>query len=636
MTATRSPRPSPGSAAPPGRRGARPRRLLAALAGLTVLAAVAVGALPGPRPAAAATVEIVAASSSDDAEESASGSVSLSSSDLELVTDSSVQQVGVRFPSVPVPPGADVLGAHLQFTVDEATSGATTLVVSANAVDSAAPFAKTTGDVSRRPDTAATVTWSPPAWPTVGQAGPDQRSPDVSALVREVVARPGWRAGNALAFTLTGSGKRVAEAVDSGSGAPRLVLQVADGEPVPPPPTDPVPPPPTDPSPPPPGEPAPGLPGSITGVMPEAHGHLGPVRDSRGALYTVVEDFLAAGNRPMAMRSTDGGRTWGEVDRAGRPTTGDLEADWLVQSGTTAWFGWQKSSGTVYLSGFATGDSPTSPDRWTTPLQKVHSPSSKPRDQWVSLAALSTGEIWVLYSTEPASGQSHRVGLRSRSATGALGPQVLLDPARAVSQAVAVAGRGDVTHVFYKDHSRGQVLYRTVSRLGVLGSPVRVDVAGTDPVHSPLTNAVVHEDNGVERVTVAWADTARRLVAVTMTDGVPGAPQPLSDVPVAVNPGQTTNLGAVAHLVADGSTVRALYADAATQDIWSDAGVAGTSWGPDTLVARDLTVQWLTGLHVYPDGAGSRVLGFLYDTGPHGDDAGDIRYDERVLASAAP
>lgn len=42
-----------------------------------------------------------------------------------------------------------------------------------------------------------------------------------SSIVREIVARPGWSAGNALVVIITGTGKRTAEAFD-GTFAPVL------------------------------------------------------------------------------------------------------------------------------------------------------------------------------------------------------------------------------------------------------------------------------------------------------------------------------------------------------------------------------------------------------------------------------
>ncbi len=368
--------------------------------------------------------------------------------------------------------------------------------------------------------------------------------------------------------------------------------------------------------------------------MPEGHGHLGPYQDGNGNLYTIVEDLPGdeGGNEPKAMKSSDGGATWTEIDRGGRTSTGDLEGNWAIQVGSRIYFAFQKSSGGIYLTAFDTSDAPAAPDTWTVEREEIHEPGEKSEDQWVSISALGNGDIWAFYSDEPTAEHSHRISFRKRSwDTGAYGPSTVLAPGRTVSQAVAVQGDGDVTHVFYKDHVEQQLFYRTLSADGTLSSAVRVDRTGTNEVHSPMTNAVVRRVGEAEHVTVAWADRAGALVSAEVVDGVPSAEQRVSDAPVVVDPGETTNLGAVAHLAAEGSTVHALFADAATQDIWYDAQAGGGGFGTDVEVTDGVETQWLTGLLPLTDRGGRRVLGFLYDTGPHGDDEGIIRYDEYVL-----
>ncbi|MFP5372157.1 MAG: hypothetical protein ACLGI3_15620, partial [Actinomycetes bacterium] len=162
--------------------------------------------------------------------------------------------------------------------------------------------------------------------------------------------------------------------------------------------------------------------------------------------------------------------------------------------------------------------------------------------------------------------------------------------------------------------------------------PVRVDRTGANEVHSPMTNAVVRRVGQAEHVTIAWADAAGALMSADVVGGVPSAEQRVSDGPVVIDPGETTNLGAVAHLAAEGATVHALFADSETQDIWYDARPDDGGFGTDVEVVDGVETQWLTGSLVYADGTGRRFLGFLYDTGPHGDNEGVIRYDEHPLA----
>jgi uncharacterized protein YjiK len=159
----------------------------------------------------------------DDAEEQPSGRVSLTSGDLELIRDKDDQTVGMRFNGVAVPRGATILDAYVQFKVQKATSVATSLLVQGEASDHAAAFVNESQNISSRPRTAAVVSWSPPPWLTVGDAGPDQRTSDITAVIQEVVGRPGWASGNALAIIVTGSGQRVAESYNGdAAGAPLL------------------------------------------------------------------------------------------------------------------------------------------------------------------------------------------------------------------------------------------------------------------------------------------------------------------------------------------------------------------------------------------------------------------------------
>jgi hypothetical protein len=63
-------------------------------------------------------------------------------------------------------------------------------------------------------------------------SGPDQQTPDLSAVIQELVNRPGWSSGNALAIIITGTGKRTAEAFNGDAdGAPLLHVRYRVGGP---------------------------------------------------------------------------------------------------------------------------------------------------------------------------------------------------------------------------------------------------------------------------------------------------------------------------------------------------------------------------------------------------------------------
>lgn len=174
------------------------------------------------------TITLSVSNGNDDAEENVTtGIISTTSSDLEMVLDGAVQQaVGIRFNSVPVVKNTLIENAYIQFTVDEVTSSATNVWIHGEKTDDAQPYNPSSlFSVSARATTNDSVTWTIPAWTTVGLSGNDQRSPDISALIREIIADPDWQAGNAMSFVIQGSGSRVADSFEGGStSAPKLVI----------------------------------------------------------------------------------------------------------------------------------------------------------------------------------------------------------------------------------------------------------------------------------------------------------------------------------------------------------------------------------------------------------------------------
>jgi hypothetical protein len=186
-------------------------------------------AVSDPVPPSGATVlEVPVRISADDAEERAStGAVTLSSGDLNLGQDgANAQTAGLRFTGVGLPRNATVIAAWVQFQVDEASTAIAGLTVTGAAADNASAFTTTARNISARPTTTASVTWAPAAWPTVGARAAEQRTPNLAAVLQEIVARPGWVSGNALVLMVSGWAERTAESVDGGaSRAPVLHIE---------------------------------------------------------------------------------------------------------------------------------------------------------------------------------------------------------------------------------------------------------------------------------------------------------------------------------------------------------------------------------------------------------------------------
>ncbi|MEE9569859.1 MAG: metallophosphoesterase, partial [Candidatus Binatia bacterium] len=175
-------------------------------------------------------LEIRVSTGDDDAEESQSGSVGLGSSDLELIRESSDQTVGMRFNGVTIPQGAAITNAYIQFQADETDSGATYLTIEGQNIGNAPTFSSSSGNISSRARTAASVSWNPVPWTSTGQAGLDQQTPDIAFVIQEIINRLDWFEGNSLVIIITGTGKRVAESRNgSSSGAPLLHVEYTTG-----------------------------------------------------------------------------------------------------------------------------------------------------------------------------------------------------------------------------------------------------------------------------------------------------------------------------------------------------------------------------------------------------------------------
>jgi hypothetical protein len=173
-------------------------------------------------------VVVRVADSSDDAEEADSGSMYVDSTDLDLLNDDD-RAVGIRFQNVSVPSGVLITSAYLEFVSEETDSEATDLVIKGEAVDDAPAFSQTDNDITSRATTAQSVEWNAVAeWDSVDEK---HNTPDISAVVQEIVGRAGWSSGNAMAFIITGNGRRVAYSYDGSSDkAPVLRIEYALGD----------------------------------------------------------------------------------------------------------------------------------------------------------------------------------------------------------------------------------------------------------------------------------------------------------------------------------------------------------------------------------------------------------------------
>jgi len=185
---------------------------------------------PSTVPSASSCHQVVARVSqgSDDAEEitssgSTNGDMDLTSTLQLAQTGSSPkknQAIGVRFQKLRIPQGATITAARLEFEVDATNAAATSLTIKGQAADSTTTFTSTDGNISSRPTTTASVSWS-----SVPDLAVNQKliSPNIAAVVQEIVNRAGWASGNAMSFIISGSGTKNVESYDMEPGAAPLL-----------------------------------------------------------------------------------------------------------------------------------------------------------------------------------------------------------------------------------------------------------------------------------------------------------------------------------------------------------------------------------------------------------------------------
>ncbi|MFN3189949.1 MAG: hypothetical protein ACE361_05445 [Aureliella sp.] len=171
--------------------------------------------------------------SEDDAEERITHEVNLDSDDLDFGQSSiggfeTAIAIGVRFEGIQVAKGSKIKRAYLQFTKDDSPteSEPTKLTIRAELVPNAASFKVDKNNITGRYTTKKSIAWAPAAWRPEERRAESERSPDLSALLQEVVDQQEWKPGNAVVLIIEGKGERDALTFDSGEKGSAPMLHV--------------------------------------------------------------------------------------------------------------------------------------------------------------------------------------------------------------------------------------------------------------------------------------------------------------------------------------------------------------------------------------------------------------------------
>ena len=181
------------------------------------------------------------ANGDDDLEErlDRDGALDIGSSDLEFPYEDEgqgdLQRVAMRFVNVGISKDVEILESYLEFEVDETKGGTEPVgvIIDAQLSPNAEAFENVAYNVSERSFTETVVPWSVPEWTTTNEKF---QTPDITALVQEVINLEGWAAGNAMVFTIQddpdnpSTGVRCAEAYDGEASAAPLLQITAISE----------------------------------------------------------------------------------------------------------------------------------------------------------------------------------------------------------------------------------------------------------------------------------------------------------------------------------------------------------------------------------------------------------------------
>jgi len=156
----------------------------------------------------------------DDGEETNYyGWMDLTSPDLDFDNASTI---GLRFRNIDIPANTTILEAFMEFTVDETDSATTGLTIKGEKSGDAAAFSYSRRNITGRPQTTASVSWSPDSW----SEGEKKQTVDIKTIIQEIVNQGTWNSGNALSLILSGTGERVAVTYNGeASNAPILKIK---------------------------------------------------------------------------------------------------------------------------------------------------------------------------------------------------------------------------------------------------------------------------------------------------------------------------------------------------------------------------------------------------------------------------
>jgi len=350
------------------------------------------------------------------------------------------------------------------------------------------------------------------------------------------------------------------------------------------------------------------LPGHLGGTFIETPGRIGPYQTAQGDLYFFIEPS-ETDNRFMAIRSTDFGRSWQEVDGEARPIADDLEGVSSVRVDNTIHIIHQVTH-EVFYHAFELGSSNEKPGRWLTNSQSIAKPSNPPT-QFTDIVARSDGSLIAFY----AGHERLQYQIRSREGKWGLPHEIDVNLTPVLSGPVMVNGENDtVTMAYTGQDGSGFIRHLTAdnnlsprillsSNLGISDAENGAIAPLINIVESGSTQVIYRESNGFLY--------ERRF----STDGKLTQPVLISKLKVVTNAVDSEQVGA--DVVRQNSKTYLLFIEESSRSIYYTHSNEYGVWSKPMVLIENINGSWVRG-SVHKNSQGNPVYGFVYDAGSTG------------------
>jgi hypothetical protein len=347
----------------------------------------------------------------------------------------------------------------------------------------------------------------------------------------------------------------------------------------------------------------------LGGTFVETPARIGPYENTTGELYFIMEP-TETNNVFMMVKSSDGGKSWFEVDSDHRPEADDLEGVGSVLSKDGVIHIVHQTSNAVFYHAFATSDHSKGSDRWIVDSKIIAEPPEPPT-QVADIIIRPDGSLVAIY------GAGNRLNFSICNPNGTWNSPTPLDPKNSggLTNPSLVCRSDGIVDITYKNFE-GEGWFRQLLPDDSLTSPKKfAENLGTTEseriailplVYLPETNTTV----AIFRQSNGFLYQSRKPQNKDWSK-----PAQVSDRSVVTNAADSEQAGADA--VAYGNQLYIAFIAQSSRDIYLSV-IDDSQKTPDaTRIVSNIDGNWVRGqiLDNHPD---SPVYGLIYDAGSKG------------------